>query len=74
MAGGGEIELLIALNGRQAGKVAREVAVAIFGEKEVAREWKTSFWMRERARRRLKKAARFLKVRRDYRAMAALPG
>ena len=75
MSGGGDRELLIALNGELAGKTARAVAVDLFGAARAA-EWATDAWVRSRTRRRLRRARRFRRERKgwDYRAMAAGPG
>ena len=74
MAGDGNHRLLIALNGMRAKRTGREIAALIHGAEETAAEWDAGDWMKLRTKRLRRKAKLFLKARKDYRAMAALPG
>ena len=50
------MELLTALDGRLGGKSLREIAVDLYGEARVARDWSSDGSMRGRVRWRLKQA------------------
>ena len=54
------MELLRALDGRLGGKSLRQIAVDLYGEARVAKEWSSDGSMRWRVRWRVKQALRLM--------------
>ena len=54
------MELLRALDGRLGGKSLRQIAVDLYGEARVAKEWSSDGSMRGRVRWRVKQALRLM--------------